>query len=126
MFNFRHLAFAAVLLGAVPVSGCYVEPDEPMVAEGYTPQYYNGYVVYYDGVGRPYYYYNGAQVWIPPTDPYYVGYVNNWRLYGPAYNRWYAGYGYRYRTWNRPGYYRAGVGGVYRAPYRGGYYYHRR
>jgi hypothetical protein len=115
MFNFRHLTFAALLVGMVPMTGCYVDAQEPAVAEGYEPQYYNGYVVYYDGVGRPFYYYNGAQMWVPESSPYYYGYVNHWRAYGPAYNRWYAGYGYRYRGYYRPGgYYRAGVGVRYR------------
>ena len=133
MFKFRHLTVAAALLGVIPMAGCYGEVDEPVVAEGYTPQYYNGYVVYYDGNGLPYYYYGGQQVFIAATDPYYAGYVDHWRAYGPAYNRWYAGYGYRYRGWNRPGYYRTGVGpvyrgggGVYRGGYRGGGGYRRR
>jgi len=114
MFNIRSIAFVGLIVGSLAGTGCYAEPyygPEPVVAEGYTPQYYDGYVVYYDGVGRPFYYVNGAQVWIPESSPYYAGYVNYWRQYGVAYNRWYASYGARYR------YYR-GRGGVY---YRGGY-----
>jgi hypothetical protein len=100
-----------MLVGSLPLAGCYVEPEGPVVAEGYQPQMYNGYVVYYDGAGRPYYNYNGATMWIPESSPYYVGYVNHWRAYGPAYNRWYAGYGARYRGYYRPGgYYHVGAG----------------
>ncbi len=91
-------------------TGCYVEDESPppaYVAE-YEPMYYDGYVVYYDDVGRPYYYVDGAVVWVPPTSPLYIGLVHHWRVYGPAYHRWYAHYGYRYHG------------------YRGSYHYHRR
>jgi len=70
-------------------------------ADGYEPQYYDGYVVYYDGYGRPYYYADGAAYWIPPASPYYRGYVTHYRMYRPAYYRWYGHYGYRYRSWRR-------------------------
>ena len=81
-------------------SGCYVETQaEPVAVDGYQPQYYDGYVVYYDGGGRPYYYNNGAVYWVPASSPYYGTYVNHWRSYGPAYGRWYSNAGYRYRGW---------------------------
>ncbi|HEY1954993.1 MAG TPA: hypothetical protein VGH28_05260 [Polyangiaceae bacterium] len=121
----------AVLAGAFGSTGCYADAaygPEPVVAEGYTPQYYEGAVVYYDDYGRPFVYNNGVQIWIPESSPYYAGYVNYYRSYGPAYRRWYSGYGYRYRGYYRGGgrgyrgggYYRGG----YRAPARG--YYRRR
>ena len=124
MFNIRNFALIAVVVGALGATGCYADaygPDvqEPVVAEGYTPQYYDGAVVYYDDYGRPFYYNGGVQVWVPPSSPYYGGYVNYYRSYGPAYRRWYAGYGYRYRTYNRGAYYGRGRG-VYRGGYRGG------
>jgi hypothetical protein len=87
-------------------SGCVAEDEAPPPAyvTGYEPMYYDGSVVYYDDVGRPYYYLNGAVVWVPPTSPLYIGFVNHWRVYGPAYRHWYYGHnGYRYR-----GYYRGG------------------
>ena len=131
MFNIRNFALIAVIAGALGATGCYadaygVEGPEPVVAEGYTPQYYEGSVVYYDDYGRPFYYNGGVQVWIPESSPYYGGYVNYYRSYGPAYRRWYSGYGYRYRTYNRGrGVYRGGGRGVYRGGggrgvYRGG------
>jgi hypothetical protein len=102
---------------ATVAAGCYVEAEPPTYTEGgvvYQPQYYDGYVVYYDDGGRPYYYNNGAVYWVPPSSPYYAGYVNHWRYYGPAYRGWYSRYGYSYRGWRG-------------APaYRGGYYYRRR
>jgi hypothetical protein len=50
-------------------------------------------------VGRPYYYENGAVVWIAPGSPAYARFAYHWRLYGPAYRRWYAHHGYRYRAY---------------------------
>ena len=91
------LACAAV----VPLAGCYVDGPEPVYAEGYAPQYYDGYVVYYDDIGRPYYYVNGAVVWVPPGSPFYPGLVGHWRTYHPAYRRWYVHRGYRYRGYRR-------------------------
>ena len=123
MLNIRNLAFCALLLGPVlGTTGCYVEAEEPVAVDGYEPEYYDGRVVYYDGVGRPYYYEGGAVAWIPESSPYYAGYVNHWRSYGPAYNRWYASSGYRYRTYRGSGGYYGGHSGyrTYRSNYRGG------
>ena len=124
MLNIRSLAFAALLIGplAMTTTGCYVEADEPGVVEGYEPQYYDGRVVYYGDDGRPFYYEGGAVVWIPESSPYYAGYYNHWRAYGPAYRRWYAGYGARYRTYRGTGGYYGGHAGYhsYRSTYRGG------
>jgi hypothetical protein len=98
-------------------AGCYAEAEVPAYSEGgvtYQPQYYDGYVVYYDDGGRPYYYNNGAVYWVPQSSPYYGYYVNHYRYYGPAYRGWYGRYGTSYRGWRG-------------APaYRGGYYYRRR
>ncbi len=88
-------------LAAPLASGCYVEEQvgPPVVVGGYAPQYYDGYVVYYDDFGRPYYHANGAVVWISPTVPAYGGLVAHWRAYAPAYRSWYVNYGYRYRAY---------------------------
>lgn len=101
-----------IALGSsVGATGCMVEgdvppPDAPVVADGYEPAYYDGYVVYYDDYGRPYYYAGGAAVWISPGVPEYVGLVHHWHVYGPYYHRWYAHYGHAYRGYR--GYYRRG------------------
>ena len=94
----------AVLLACVggPVSACYVEAETvPIAVDGYEPLYYDGYIVYYDGLGRPFYYSNGIVVWIGPEYPEYGVLVHHWHVYGPAYRHWYAHYGYRYRTYRR-------------------------
>jgi len=119
MRSIRRLLLAVVLCApAMASTQCYVDADTPIIAEGYEPQYYDGSIVYYDGLGHPFYYNDGVQVWIPASSPYYLALVNHWRVYGAAYNRWYAGYGYRYRAWR-------GARGYYggHAGYRG---YHRR
>jgi hypothetical protein len=116
------LALAAALaLG----SGCYVQaattvPTSAEVSVGdYVPAYYDGYPVYYDGVGNPYYYSGGVAVWISPYSPYYPGLVHHWHAYGPAYGRWYGAEGYRYRGYRAaPGYY------GYGHPHGGGGAYH--
>ena len=79
----------------------YAQP-EPVAAYGYQPQYYNGSLVYYDNEGRPYFYdSSGGVAWVPAASPEYAGYVGHWRAYGPAYRRWYSGYGHRYHGYHR-------------------------
>jgi len=104
-FNIRGFVLAALTAGFVPLgSACYVdEVPPPEYAEGYQPQFYDGYVVYFDEGGRPFYHVNGAVVWVPPTSPLYVGYVNHWHAYGPAYRNWYGHYGYRYHGYRGGG-----------------------
>jgi hypothetical protein len=94
----RILMVALFLSGAVAMDeACYVEEDVPLRYAGYDPAFYDGYVVYYDQVGRPFYYLNGIPVWVPPTSPAYLRLVNHWRVHAGAYPGWYAHYGYRYR-----------------------------
>jgi len=95
---------AIVLLVAAtgPSSGCYVEEGPPpVVAYGYQPQYYDGYVVYYDSLGHPFYHVGGSVAWVPPTAPLYGSLVAHWRANGPGYGRWFGHYGYRYRGYRR-------------------------
>jgi hypothetical protein len=96
-------ALAAALFAFAPMSSaCYAEiVPPPVYADGYQPQFYDGYVVYYDAHGRPYYHVGGVVYWVPLTSPFYIGLVNHWRAYGPAYGRWYGHYGNRYRGYRR-------------------------
>ena len=96
----RELVLAATVV--LPLGACYVEA--PAAAYGYTPAYYDGAVVYYDASARPYYYVNGAAVYISPASPRYPYYADHWRTYGPYYNRWYTHEGYRYRAYRSPTY----------------------
>jgi hypothetical protein len=125
MLSLRSIALATLMAAFVPLgSACYAEEDYPppeyAAEDGYEPPTYDGYVVYYDDYGRPFYYSGGAVIWVAPSSPYYIGYVNHWRMYGPAYRRWYAIHGAAYRGWRGP--YR----GVYHGGYHGGYHSGRR
>jgi len=102
----HHLLPTALAIGVCTFaslsSGCYAETvPPPAYADGYEPQYYDGYVVYYDGYGRPFYHVNGAVYWVPPSSPFYVGLVGHWRYHRAEYGRWYGHYGYRYRGYHR-------------------------
>jgi hypothetical protein len=101
-----------VAASAAMLSGCYVDADiEPAVAvssyEGYNPVYYDGYVVYYDTVGRPYYYVGGSRYWVPRSYPYYGYYTTHYHSNWRSYNSWYARRGYGYKTYRAPARYRS-------------------
>jgi hypothetical protein len=104
----KNLILWAIVAGAVPLgaAGCYVEAT-PVVDYGYTPVYYDGALVYYDGFGRPYYYRGGAVVFVPPTAPRYGYYVDHYHRYAPQYQRWNDHYGERYRNYHAPERHRA-------------------
>jgi len=106
MRTFAKVALAVLLVGT---AGCYAEAEPVTVTSaeiGYEPAYYDGYVVYYDDYGHPFYYGSGgAVVWVEPSSPYYVGLVNHYHVYGPRYRSWAAHDGYRYRSYRAsPGY----------------------
>jgi hypothetical protein len=98
----RTVLAVAVCIIASMSSGCYAEAvPAPAYADGYEPQYYDGYVVYYDGYGRPFYNVNGAVYWVQPSSPFYIGLTTHWRGHRAEYGRWYGHYGYRYRGYRR-------------------------
>jgi hypothetical protein len=103
-FNRCNLIVAALMaaLGTGSVA-CEVEEEGPPAYGGYSPEYYDGHVVYFDDGGRPFYYEGGGAVWIPASSPFYVRYVNHWHTYGPAYHGWYVHHGYRYRGYHGRG-----------------------
>jgi hypothetical protein len=90
----------SIMAFALAGSGCFGEMDgmiaPPEYAYGYAPVYYDGYVVYYDDVGRPYYHAGGARVWVPRTARSYPGLATHWRTFGPRYHDWYSHTGNRY------------------------------
>jgi hypothetical protein len=100
------VVLAALAAGLIPTtSACYVEGEvpPPEYSYGYEPQYYGGYLVYYDDVGRPFYYVDGALVWVPVTAAAYVGLVNHWRLHVAAYRHWYGGHPYSHHAFHGGG-----------------------
>ncbi len=92
----------AVLLGtlSLSLSGCTIGVHSgpiPVATSYYSPLYYNGYIVYYDAVGRPIYYANGVQYYVPNTYAYYPRLVRHYRSHRHAYRRWYRSRGRRIR-----------------------------
>lgn len=89
-------------LGAAS-TGCFVgvsEPAEPTLHTSYyRPMYYMGRPVYYSATGLPYYYVNGATVYIPRTYVGYNRYYSHWRVNRVHYSRWYRARGHRYRRY---------------------------
>ncbi len=114
-FPFSRLATAVMTVGlAAASSACtvYARPapppppavayeEPPPVEDGYEPQYYDGYVVYYDDVGRPYYYNGDRTVFVSPNVAIYGSLVGHWRVNRAAYGRWYAHRGPAYRGYRR-------------------------
>ena len=90
--------------GSRPVHVQYTQ-DQPVVAEdeGYTPQYYEGYVVFYDDQARPCYYADDVLYYVPTDYAYYASLVSWYRTYRPYYLSWYRSYGHRYRGYRQPG-----------------------
>jgi hypothetical protein len=104
----RIVLTAAIAVAAPLAAGCHADVEAQVPAyEGYEPMYTDdGYVVYYDAGGAPYYYVGNRVVYVQPTHPYYGRYTTYYRSYGPRYHRWYTRYGYRYHNYRSPRYYR--------------------
>jgi hypothetical protein len=83
----------------------------------YDPRFYDGYVVYFDGAGRPYYYAEGAVVWIPQTSQFYRSLTDDWARHRVPYEHWYMAVGYRYRNVRI-----AGDGAIYKQRGRSGFW----
>lgn len=102
MLSIRHLPRSVLVMialaFAVPLAGCEMEEAEAPVVEGaYQPTYYDGYVVYYDAGGLPYYYVDDSMYYVPRSYVYYDALVDHYHVYRPYYHRWYISSGYRYR-----------------------------
>jgi hypothetical protein len=107
----KNIVRAVVLVGLVVLAvGCFPPPPvqttvqpstvvyqqpAPVATTAYTPQYYNGYVVYFDTSGFPFYYLNGAPTYVPDSCTCYEGLVSYYRTYSTGYAQWYAAEGTR-------------------------------
>jgi len=100
-FTFGLIAVTSLTMFA---SGCVVTARPATVHVeasygGWTSYYYNGSLVYFDSIGRPYYYYSGRIMYVPATWVHYNVAISNWRTNRVAYNRWHSRYhAPRYRT----------------------------
>lgn len=89
-----------LLIGSMlAVSGCTVHArtiPASATIDMYEPLYYDGYTVYYDDFGAPFYYVNGRTRFVPRT---YVGFnvlVDHYNHHRPGYRRWYQREGNRH------------------------------
>jgi hypothetical protein len=75
----------ATWCGLAAASGCIAEQkprgaeQEPRYATVYEPLHYNGYPVYYDAWGFPFYHSDGAVHYVPRDDAQYDVLVNRFR-----------------------------------------------
>jgi hypothetical protein len=74
------------------MSGCSVY-EEPGTAgaEAYTPDYYQGNIVYYDN-DEPYYYVGDQPRYVPQDHPDYVRFKDHHQRFGVSYRRWVVGH----------------------------------
>ena len=115
MSRVKKIAVMLAMVGAIGLvsSACVVTVDEPAApavsTSYYTPLYYNGYIVYYDASGLPYYYYGGRIMYVPRPYHLYNRYVGYYARHRSYYRRWYTARGRhaRYRRYNRRRYRRA-------------------
>jgi hypothetical protein len=80
------LMFAAVA-AATTLSGCIVAADPPprVAVAAYSPLYYNGYAVYYDDGGYPFYYSGGLALYVPRTYAHYDVLLGHYRTHPGLY-----------------------------------------
>ncbi len=105
MRKFFVLGTVMAMAMVTAATGCVVRARPATVTYsygGYTPYYYYGNLVYFDGYGRPYYYRSGMRVWVPRTWVRYNAAVNYYRVHRVRYRRWHTRY-------HRPRYYRRAV-----------------
>ncbi|MFH1130372.1 MAG: hypothetical protein V1754_03495 [Pseudomonadota bacterium] len=73
----------------------------PIGTNYYDPLYYDGYVVYFDVSGLPYYYLGGRIVYVPNTYHLFHTYVSHYRKHRTNYQRWHKMEGNRYHGYRR-------------------------
>jgi hypothetical protein len=87
--------FAAILSGCATYYPGYASDD--IWVDYYTPQFYDGYPVYFDRVGVPYYYRGERIVYVPRSYRRYRDLTVHYKRHRPHYHRWYGERGHRYR-----------------------------
>lgn len=101
-------AIILVLAGALGFSsvGCtlrgvaYARPASATIAT-YEPMYHDGYVVYYDDGGAPYYYVDDRVYYVPRTHASFNLYVGHYSKHRHSYKTWHRNEGPRYRKVHR-------------------------
>lgn len=105
----RRRAMITAALGVtglvLTLSGCTVTPPRATVTVGaglYSPLYYDGYTVFYDDVGVPYYYRGGVRFYVPRTYGRYDVLRRHYYDNPTAYRHWHRRYGTRWRGYRDP------------------------
>jgi hypothetical protein len=76
------------LAATTMLDGCMVAAaPPPQVAVAYSPLYYNGYAVYYDDWGSPFYYAGGVAFYVPHSYVHYDVLVSHYRAHPGLYRR---------------------------------------
>ncbi len=101
------IARALAVLLTLGMTGCavWLPEDDGFSGVGvdyYSPPYYGGYVVYYDGWGLPYYYRGDRVYQVPRSYSGYGALVGHYQRYRPEYHRWYRSKGYRDHDYRAP------------------------
>ena len=90
------MVFCSCLIAVRPRHRAHVVVHGPPVEYGYQPLLYNGYVVYYDDGGIPFYWYGGSRLWIPVLER--DRYVTHYRSHHRSYRKWHKHRGRHYRS----------------------------
>lgn len=95
--------FAAAIAGALAIAAPSYAAASPFVpaTSDYTPQYYMGYLVFFEADGTPFYFANGVRYYVPGCLADHALLVRHYRLHARGYRRW-LGIGWRYRLYRRP------------------------
>ena len=75
------------LAAATTLGGCVVaaEPPPRVAVAAYSPLYYDGYAVYYDDFGYPFYYAAGVPYYVPRTYVHYDLLLGHYRAHPGLY-----------------------------------------
>ena len=101
--SMRKMLIAAALVGAVLIAAPSYADATPvtMSTPYYTPQFYQGYVVYFDAYGQPYYFINGTKIFVPRCHLDYGRLVRHYRVFRHPYLRWNRWIGWRFKRYRR-------------------------
>jgi hypothetical protein len=95
-------ALGVAASGCTVRGGAYATTPVPAArVEVYEPMYYDGYVVYYDDHGAPYYYVGDTVTYVPRTHASFNVYVGHYHKHRASYRHWYRVEGPRHRHVHR-------------------------
>ena len=74
----------------------------PVYTDYYSPLWHDGYLIYFDVSGLPFYYHQGRTIYIPRRHKRYHDYVSHYRSHRHKYDRWYKERGRKYHKYRKP------------------------